>query len=164
MHALFADLLALLQLEVEHYRKLLLLLRRERGRIVRGELADLVDVVRRKEAVTRDLSALQVRRAAILSQLARQGGTPGGEVSLDQAVALAPRQSAEPLRSLVTEFRNIIGRLVAANEVNRTLLGRSLDLVNGSLDTFRTLAGSGSTYGAEGRLQPVPAQAVNRTA
>jgi hypothetical protein len=92
-------------------------------------------------------------------------GHAGAPLTLAGAAAAAPGESGESLRHIVVEFRGVVGLLMAANEVNRTLLDRSLDFVQGSLDLFRTVA-SAPAYTAGGRLGDAAcsAAALNQTA
>ncbi len=166
MDGLFADLVAILRQEIAHYRHLLALVRRERGRIIKGELAGLSDVVRRKEAVTRELAQLEVSRVSVLDRLASELGEPVSGLTLARVARQAPGEAGESLTALIDEFRGVIGRLVAANDVNRKLLDRSLEFVQGSLALFRTVVTANPTYGASGRLEGSnPALvAINQTA
>jgi flagellar biosynthesis/type III secretory pathway chaperone len=166
MDSLFADLVALLRQEIEQYRHLLALTRRERGCIVRGELMQLAKVVRKKEVVSEGLGQLAGGRTSLLERMAEALGEPAGELTLARVAQMAPGHTGETLAALLAEFRGLVGRLVAANEVNRTLLERSLDFVKGSLDLFRTVASAAPTYGANGRIEsstPVLA-GLNQTA
>jgi flagellar biosynthesis/type III secretory pathway chaperone len=152
MHALFTDFLTLIHQEVEQYRQLLGLLRSERKLIVSGDLRRLSDIVRKKEAVSQRLRQLAEGRTMFLQKFAELLGEPGEELTLSRVAHLAPQETGVALQSLLDEFRALVGRLVAANDVNRTLLQRSLEFVHGSLDLFRSVAGAGPTYGANGRI------------
>jgi flagellar biosynthesis/type III secretory pathway chaperone len=145
---------------------LLAVVRKERGRIVRGELAGLAELVRKKEAITRDLAQLGASRMSLLERLAGECGETGSRMTLAQVASLAPGEVGERLQALLIEFRGAVGLLMAANDVNRTLLERSLDFVHGSLALFRTVATSGPTYNAGGRCDgdARPLAAVNQTA
>ena len=166
MHALLADLEALLRLEMEQYRRLLSLVRLERGHIVKGELAGLGEVVRKKEAVARKLHEMEVSRAALLDRLAEELHEPPTALSLARVAQLAPGEAGETLSGLLSEFRILVSRLVAANDVNRDLLERSLEFVQGSLALFRTVIAPNPTYGANGRLETAGTAlaALNQTA
>lgn len=154
MDELFAELVTLVRQEIEHYRRLLALVRRERGQIVRGDLAGLTKVVRKKEALARELDRLGKSRVSLLDRLAEELGEPAATLTLARVARLAPGEAGETLSATLTEFRGVIGRLIAANDVNRTLLDRSLEFVQGSLALFRTVITTNPTYGASGRLEP----------
>jgi len=152
MDGLLAELAAVLGREIDLYRQLLTLIRRERGRIIKGELARLTEVVRKKEALARELTQLEVSRMSLLDRLAWELGEPAGTLTLLRVAERAAGETGDGFRELLREFRGLIGRLVAANEVNRNLLDRSLEFVQGSLALFRTVATTAPTYGATGRL------------
>jgi flagellar biosynthesis/type III secretory pathway chaperone len=166
MHALIDDLTGVLRKEIEQYRQLLVLIRRERGRIVRGELTTLADVVRKKEVLTRDLEQLEASRRTLLDQVATALGVEGEELTLARLAGMVPEESGSTLRSLLAEFRGVVGLLVAANDLNRTLLDRSLDLVQGSLALFKTVVSRSPVYGSAGRLEDTgrPLAVLNQTA
>jgi flagellar biosynthesis/type III secretory pathway chaperone len=166
MQTLLAELMAIVRQEIDQYRQLLALLRRERSRIVRGELAGLIEVVRRKEAITKDLATLEASRLSVLARLGPEVGAEESALSLSRLAALSPGEAGDTLRALLTEFRGVVGLLVAANDVNRTLLGRSLEFVQGSLEIFRTVATGPQTYGSGGRFHEAahPLVALNQTA
>jgi len=160
--SLLADLVTMLRLEIELYRKMLTLVRRERGRIVNGELAGLVELVQQKEAVSQELQAVHVSRCSVLNRLAAALGDEGSALTLARVAQIAPGETGEALSALVQDFRGIVGLLVAANDVNRTLLARSLECIQGSLDLFRSVAGS-PTYGAAGRLAVAAVPVLSQT-
>jgi flagellar biosynthesis/type III secretory pathway chaperone len=166
MQSLLTELATTLRQEIDQYRRLLAVVRKERGRIVRGELAGLAELVRKKEAITRDLAQLGASRMSLLERLAGECGETGSRMTLAQVASLAPGEVGERLQALLIEFRGAVGLLMAANDVNRTLLDRSLDFVHGSLTLFRTVATSGPTYNAGGRVgeDARPLAAVNQTA
>ena len=165
MQEQLTELVTVLRQEIEQYRRLLAVVRRERGRIVRGELAGVVEAVRKKEAITQELANLEAARAALLDRLREELGDPGSPFTLAQAAALAPAKHGQTLREIVIEFRGVVGLLMAANEVNRTLLDRSLDFVQGSLELFRTVA-TAPAYTSGGRFGEAArsATALNQTA
>jgi flagellar biosynthesis/type III secretory pathway chaperone len=154
MHSLFTELTALLRQEIEHYRRLLELVRRERNRIVQGNLSSLVELTQKKQAITTELAQLERSRQSLLDRLARELGEPAHTLTLAHVARRAPPEFAEVLNTLLSDFRGVIGRLVAGNDVNRSLLDRSLELVQGSLALFRTVMAANSTYDASGRTEP----------
>lgn len=166
MHTQLADLQTILRREIDQYRQLLALVRQERARIVRRELAALAESVQRKEAVTRELAQIEASRTALLARLAAEFREEGSAMTLARAAALAPGDAGAALRALLAEFREVVGLLMAANDVNRTLLDRSLEVVQGSLQLFHTVTAAPPTYGAGGRFQETahPLAVVNQTA
>ncbi len=152
MSSLFVDLAALLRQEIEGYRRLLVLVRRERRNISRGELTGLTETVRKKEAIARELASLAASRASLLDRLAAEMGREPSGLTLAEVARLAPEGSGEMLQGLLIEFRGLVGSLVAASEVNRTLLDRSLEFVQRSLALFRVAASANPTYGKGGTL------------
>lgn len=153
MASLFSDLAAVLRQEMEHYRRLLALAQGERGRIVKGELRGLTQVIEKKEGITRQLAELESLRTALMTRLAGEMGEPPEALTLARLGAAAGGGDGKVLQALLLEFRALVGRLVAAQEVNRTLLDRSLEWVHGSLALFRPVAADHQTYGKAGQLQ-----------
>ena len=161
MNPLFMDLAVVLRQEIEHYRRLLALVQRERSRIVKGELRGLNEVIAKKETLAKDLVDLESTRTSLVARLAGELGEAVEDLTLARVAKLAPGRAGETLQTLLGEFRTVVGRLVAANDVNRTLLDRSLEFVHGSLSLFRTVPCAGPTYGKGGRLDEAgPALAV----
>lgn len=152
MQTLIADLITTLRHEIASYRTLLLLVRGVRARIVKGDLRAVREMTQKKEAITQDLQRLATCRAAILDQLAPLCGEERAGLTLARLAGKAPPEAGEALRGLLAEFRGIVGQLLAANEVNQTLLTRSLDTVRGTLELFRTVVTQSPTYEASGRL------------
>jgi flagellar biosynthesis/type III secretory pathway chaperone len=165
MQMLVEELATVVCQEIDHYRQLLGLVRRERGRIVRGQLAGLVEVTRQKEALTSTLTQLERSRSSLLARLAPELGHEAGAVTLGRAAALLHGECGETFRALVAEFRVVVGQLVAAHDVNRTLLDRSLALVQGSLEIFRPVVDGPPAYGAGGLFNGAahPVAALNQT-
>ncbi len=166
MQTLLEELTTVVCQEIDHYRRLLGLVRRERGRIVRGHLAGLIEVTRQKETLTSTLAQLERSRSSLLARLAVELGHDAGTLSLGCAATVLQGECGEAFRALVTEFRAVIGQLVAAHDVNRTLLDRSMALVQGSLEIFRPVVDGPPTYGAGGRFTGTahPVAVLNQTA
>ena len=152
MHTLLTELATLLRQEIDRYRHLLTLVRRERRQIVQGELAGLVGVVQKKEAVTRELEQVEAARVSVLKRIAGESGREEESLTLARVVEIAPREIKSTLADLLAEFRGVVGLLIAANDVNRDLLDKSLEFVHGSLDLFHTVGANPPTYGAGGRV------------
>jgi flagellar biosynthesis/type III secretory pathway chaperone len=152
MESLFADLAVLLRQEIGHYRRLLLLVRRERDPIAKGEIARLSAIVSEKERIVRELVGLEASRVLLLEGLASALGEPEANLTLGHVAHVAPGEVGHLLRALLAEFRGLIVRLVAANDINRTLLDRSLEFVGGSLGLFQTLTNANPTYEQSGRI------------
>jgi len=165
MDSLFLDLATVLQREIDQYRRLHTLLRRERGRIVKGEWGTLTEMVQDKETVVEELAQLASTRRALLERVAVRVDEPVAGLTLARLLQLAPPDARPVFSRLLEEFRGVVGRLVAANEVNRMLVDRSIEFVQGSLSLFRTIVTQSTTYGADGRMETaVPAlRGVNQT-
>lgn len=166
MRTLVEELAVTVTQEVRGYRRLLGLVFRERARIVRGQVDELIGETQRTRAVASALGRLQASRAGLLAQLGAEQGEERSAMTLDRASWLARGDSGETFRALVTELRRLVGRVAAANDVNRALLGRVLEIVQGSLDALRPLMDGPPTYSAGGRFHrsASPAAALNRTA
>jgi flagellar biosynthesis/type III secretory pathway chaperone len=152
MEALLAELTALLRDEIEQYRRLLLLVRRERSRITKGELPGLTQLVRKKELIAHDLASLEASRSSLLERLAEALGEEPADLTLARVARLVPGDLGEGLQALLVEFRGVVGHLIAANDINRDLLDQSLAFVRESLALFRTVANASPTYGKNGRV------------
>jgi flagellar biosynthesis/type III secretory pathway chaperone len=152
MHTLLTELATLLRQEIDRYRHLLTLVRRERRGIIQGELAGLVGVVRKKEAAARELEQVEAARICLLNRIAGESGGKGESLTLARVVEMAPGDLKCTLADLLAEFRGVVGLLIAANDVNRELLDKSLEFVHGSLELFHTVGANPPTYGAGGRV------------
>ena len=139
MDPLLLELATVLHHEIDRYRHLHTLLRKERGRIVKGDWAALTEMVHAKETVAEELRQLAASRGTLLERIAVRLGEPVAGLTLAR---------------LLDEYRGVVGRLVAANEVNRLLVDRSIEFVQGSLSLFRTVTSQTATYGADGRVEP----------
>jgi flagellar biosynthesis/type III secretory pathway chaperone len=166
MQTMFTDLVTTLRQEISSYRSLLLLVRGERARIIKGDLRAIRDVVQKKEAIAEELQRLATCRTAILDRLATALGEEQAGFTLARLASRAPGDVGEMLQGLLVEFRRLVGQLMAANEVNQTLLTRSLESVQGTLALFRTVATANPIYGATGRLDESAGAvlALNQTA
>jgi flagellar biosynthesis/type III secretory pathway chaperone len=152
MQTLVEELTTIVCQEIDHYRRLLGLVRRERGLIVRGQLVGLIEMTRQKEALTSTLAQIERSRSSLLARLAPALDHEAGTITLGQAAALLHGEYGEALRVLVTEFRSVIGQCVAAHDVNRTLLDRSMALVQGALEIFCPVVDGPPSYGTGGRF------------
>ena len=108
--------------------------------------------VRKKEAATRELAQVEAARVCLLKRIAGESGWEEESLTLARVVEMAPGEIKSTLADLLAEFRGVVGLLIAANDVNRELLDKSLEFVHGSLELFRTVGANPPTYGAGGRV------------
>jgi flagellar biosynthesis/type III secretory pathway chaperone len=166
MQSLFTDIATTLREEIISYRSLLLLVRGERARILKGDLRAIRDVVEKKEAIAEELQRLATCRTVIMDQLAIALGEEQAGFTLARLASRAPGEVRETLQGLLVEFRRLVGQLMAANEVNQTLLTHSLESVQRRLALFRTVATANPPFGATRRLEDAAGAvlALNQTA
>jgi flagellar biosynthesis/type III secretory pathway chaperone len=166
MDGLWDDLGLVIRQEVEQYRRLLALLRREKGLILKGQLQPLLDLVKQKETLAVELKVLAEARETLLSRVAARVGLDASELHFGRLGALAPATHAALFAELRDEFRRLVRQLAVANERNGLLLESSLDYIRGSLQLFTTLADRNPVYLDSGRLAApsIPIRVLNQRA
>ena len=166
MDGLWDDLGLVIRQEVEQYRRLLALLRHEKGLIVRGQLQPLLDLIKQKETLTVELKVLEEARATLLDRVAARLGLEAGDLHFGRLGALAPPTHAALFDGLLQEFRLLVRQLAVANERNGVLLESSLEYIRGSLQLFTTLADRNPVYQDSGRLAAptIPIRVLNQRA
>jgi flagellar biosynthesis/type III secretory pathway chaperone len=153
MQGAWGELVALLEAEIAEYRRLVLMTRWERRPITQGEWTGIQEVAEQKERILREVVRLGEARRVLVGRLAGDQGEYDSASALARVANLAPGEARDALRRLLGEFRQVVARLAAAHEVNRTLLERSLEMVQSSLALFRTVCDPNPRYGPGGRVR-----------
>lgn len=166
MDALWDDLGLVIRQEVEQYRRLLALLRHEKGLIVKGQLQPLLDLIKQKETLTVELKVLEEARRTLMDRVAARLGLAASELHFGRLGALAPPSHAGLFDGLLQEFRLLVRQLAVANERNSVLLESSLDYIRTSLQLFTTVADRNPVYQDSGKLAApsIPIRVLNQRA
>lgn len=162
MMMLLEDLAHVLEQEIEKYETLLRLLRQERGLIVKGNLAMLDELMKRKETLVLELKVIQEARVALMTRVSAMCGIPLVELTLFRLAELVPVSHAPSYRKLLNRLAVLVTRLVDENDRNATALDRSVAYIKGSLSFLTSAVTPVPLYQEDGSiLAQSPSPIVN---
>lgn len=153
MNTLIETLMAILQQEVDVFRRLLEALGREQEGLMRHNIEVLELAVEEQKGITREAAVRERERQSVVHQLAGILQESPEELSLRRLIG----RVQEPFRSQLQGFRETLVELQdqirKANRQNTLLIKQSLKYVDKSL---QILAGSGpaaGVYESSGRVE-----------
>lgn len=149
---LLEDLAHVLEQEVEKYETLLRLLRQERGLIVKGDLATLAELMKRKETLVLELKVIQEARVALMTRVSAMYDIPLVELTLFCLADLVPVSHTMLYRRLLNRLAVLVTRLVEENDGNAALLDRSVAYIKGSLSFLTSAVTSVPLYQGDGSI------------
>lgn len=141
------------------YGRLLRIMVREKDAVVRADHQALTALLAEKEREVERIREAESRRTAVIADLGEALGLPTDQLTLGQIAPLLP--DPYPVR-LLAEGEQLAGRLSdvkAANQLNKSLIGHSLDVVRQSMDMLKKiderLKASHQVYSRNGEVRDI---------
>ncbi len=152
MMLLLEDLAQVLEQETEKYEALLRLLCQERGLIVKGDLATLTELMKRKETLALELKIIQEARGALMNRASAMYDIPLAELTLFRLADLVPASHTMSYRRLLNRLAVLVTRLIEENDCNAALLDRTVAYIKGSLSFLTSAVTPVPLYQGDGSI------------
>jgi len=153
MELLLDDLQKLLHKQIDLYKKLYLILRREHNIILSASIDDLHANNKKKEVAILQIKLLDESCAKLIEKLCRhQQGSPAELI--EQLLSRDDNPQVEPLRTSYATLRSVVRKVRELNTSNERLIRGSLRAIMSSISFLTQCAESGiPCYENSGQLK-----------
>ena len=150
---LLAELITILNKEIELHKGLLSLLHKDRELLVDLCVEEIFENNKKKETCTLKIKMLEESRSLLINELSQHYAIPPRELTLSKIVSLVE----EPHRSILDAARSTLTSLVKSikevNQGNSLIIKDSLYYFKRSLDFLHCASSASSTYVDNGKIK-----------
>jgi flagellar biosynthesis/type III secretory pathway chaperone len=147
------ELLGILRVETELYRRLLEIMRRERPALLRSCRTEIDAVSAEKRDLIERLQAAGRRRAEVIDHLSRHWGRSPADVTLSWITRTSPEPLGAEFRHARSELLGLMARIQEENHRSEVLCRHVGELLRTAYGVLKGLAANGSIYHRGGRLE-----------
>ena len=149
----FASLIAVLKKELAIYQELKDFIVGEKKILIKPSLTELNENNARKENIILKARMLEEARINILKKIARNLELKVDEIKLATLASYAAIEQRQEIEEIRKKMVVISGDIKTLNEMNKDLVGSSLNNVKGSLDFISSLMSQGPVYLESGKIK-----------
>lgn len=135
------------------YEGLLELSRKKQRVLVQGGIEEFETILEGEQAILWKAGKLEERRTSLQLQLAGELHLSGEDLTMSRLIESLGDPYAAKFKLLQTGLLSILGELRRLNELNTTLIKKSLEYVNAAMDVLTRAGAAATTYSPDGRLQ-----------
>lgn len=141
MASLMDDLLGVLESEEKEYRTLIELSENKRQVIIAGNVPELEIITGKEQDVTDILHKLELRRAAVLKDMAVVLGKDTKDLTIEKMIKILEKQPEEQqhLMELRKKMHETLNEMALINTQNQVLIKHALEMVEFDLTLFKSL-------------------------
>lgn len=150
---LMQELAGILEVEIDQYCNLLVLLRDQRDKIIAADIGSVEEIIKRQETAVLKIKTLEEARKCLVSKLAQYFDSPSEEFTLVELADLVDRPYKEWFTTYQKEIVSLIGELENLRESNAYLIKQGLHYVNGVLRIFTSVQSTDLAYSRNGKLE-----------
>jgi hypothetical protein len=155
------NLLTTLEELVRHYRVLLETVRREKDILIAGQLDDLNENNRAKEAILIKVQLIEDTRVQHAAELATALGMTAESPRLLEIARLSGGELGDKFRNYHSVLELLLKRVHELNKENETLVQSALQHVTGAMKAIRETLQEKPTYQRKGEVSSGPAPTGN---
>lgn len=141
MAGLIDELMNTLEKEIEEYQQLLELSMQKTGIIIKGNIAELQEMVEKEQEIVERINLLEKKRIENTNDVAIVISRPAESLTLTRLTELMESQPEvkRRLQRIHDGLQDTLGRMARVNDMNKGLLQESLDLVNFDITLMNSL-------------------------
>ena len=153
MDIVWENFFDLLEEQHELHSSLILVLQDEKRAIEKVNIDELSEANEKKDFLSQKIRKLEDQRLNALEQLAVSLGQPVEGLTLTRLIRLTEIPYSERLVACRSRLHSLIRRIIKANNLNKSLLHHSIDLVKGSIALLNNATATNAVYFKTGRIQ-----------
>jgi len=127
-------LLAIMEKQLEIYRRLLTLAYEKRPVLVKGKIPELEKITKEEELLILQVGRLEEQRQVLVRALANHFVLSPEDVTLSRITERVDEETCSKLQQVLEDLPGVLKELADINEVNTELIKNSLDYINFSID------------------------------
>ena len=147
------DLIDILKIEINKYEFLLITLKDEKKAIISNNITKLIDNNEVKEILVRQIAEYEEKRKLILNKIALSHGLSNEELTVSKLSEYNDLSCSDRLNLCRSKLFYLIEKVTKANNLNKSLLNHSIELVRGSISLLNNLIASESVYYETGMVK-----------
>ena len=153
MEILLKELLKLLEDEIEIFRFLLPICRKEKKAVLASDLNELNKTLAKKEKLLFNMRSLEKRRTHVMNQLSEALELSPDELTLKKLARSVQKPYSTRLKNSGLELLKLAKNISNANNANKGIFAHSLNIVKGALTLLQNVIAPGQVYHRTGKVQ-----------
>ena len=153
MEILLKELLELLEDEIEIFRSLLPVFKKEKEAVLTSDLNELNKASATKEKLLFNMRSLEKKRTHIMNNLAESLEVLPDELTLKKLAQLVKEPYSIRLRNCSLQLLKLAKSISVANTGNKNIFAHSLNFVKGALTLLQNIIAPGQVYHRTGKVQ-----------
>ena len=153
MEILLKELLKLLEDEIEIFRFLLPICRKEKKAVLASDLNELNKTLAKKEKLLFNMRSLEKRRTHVMNQLSEALELSPDELTLKKLARSVQKPYSIRLKNSGSQLLKLTKNITNANNANKGIFAHSLDIVKSALTLLQNVIAPGQVYHRTGKVQ-----------
>ena len=153
MEILLNELLELLEDEIEIFRSLLPVFKKEKEAVLASDLNKLNKALAEKEKLLLNMRSLEKKRTHVMNKLAESLEVLPDELTLTKLVQSVKEPYSIRLKNCSLQLLKITKKISNANTSNKSMFVHSLNFVKGALALLQNIIAPGQVYHRTGKVQ-----------
>ena len=153
MEILLKELLKLLEDEIEIFRSLLPIFKKEKQAVLASDLNELNKTLAKKEKLLFNMRSLEKRRTHVMNQLSEALELSPDELTLKKLARSVQKPYSTRLKNSGLELLKLTKNISNANNANKGIFAHSLNIVKGALTLLQNVISPGQVYHRTGKVQ-----------
>jgi flagellar biosynthesis/type III secretory pathway chaperone len=153
MELLLKELLELLEDEIEIFRSLLPVFKKEKEAILASELNELNKASAQKEKLLFNMRSLEKKRTHVMNKLAETLEVLPDDLTLTKLAQSVKEPYSIRLKNCGLQLLKLTKNISSANTGNKSMFTHSLNFVKGALTLLQNIIAPGQVYQRTGKVQ-----------
>jgi len=153
MEILLKELLQLLEDEIEIFRSLLPVFKKEKGAVLTSDLNELNKTLAKKEKLLFNMRSLEKKRTHVMNKLAESLAVLPDELTLKTLALSVKEPYSIRLKNCSLQLLKLTKNIGNANNANKSMFAHSLNFVKGALTLLQNIIAPGQVYHRTGKVK-----------
>ena len=153
MELLLKELLELLEDEIEIFRSLLPVFKKEKEAVLASELNELNKASAQKEKLLFNMRSLEKKRTHVMNKLAETLEVLPDDLTLTKLAQSVKEPYSTRLKNCGSQLLKLTKSISSANTGNKNIFAHSLNFVKGALTLLQNIIAPGQVYHRTGKVQ-----------
>ncbi|MCP4367533.1 MAG: flagellar protein FlgN [Deltaproteobacteria bacterium] len=153
MEILLKELVKLLEDEIEIFRSLLPVFKKEKEAVLASDLHELNITLAKKEKLLFNMHSLEKERTHVMNKLAESLELSPDELTLKELARSVKKPYSIRIKNSGLQLRKLAKKISNANNTNRGMFAHSLNFVKGALTLLQNIVTPSRIYHRTGMVQ-----------
>jgi len=153
MEILLKKLLKLLEDEIEIFRSLLPVFKKEKKAVLTSDFKELNKALEKKEKLLFKMRSLEKKRTQVMNKLEKSLELSPGELTLKKLAQSVKKPYSIRLKNCSLQLLKLTKKIGKANNANKGMFAHSLNFVKGALTLLQNIIAPGQVYHRTGKVK-----------